>query len=96
MNIIVTKNFAPLAEMEMFTVEDWGRVGRAARELIIARTQAGRDENDQSFAPYSPQYAEAKAEAGASSSVDLTVSGEMLRGITVEPDKDGVTLSFNA
>lgn len=92
--ITVTRNFGPLDEIDLVTREDWGRIGRLARERIVRRTQAGRDEHDQPFRPYSEAYAEQKVEAGASGRVDLQLSGEMLRAITVEPDDEGVTLSF--
>ena len=96
MQIYVARNFGPLVDVVKFTTEDWGRVGRLARETIVRRTQEGRDEEDAAFRPYSPRYAEVKAEAGGAPTVDLTVSGEMLRSITVTPDEDGVTLGFNA
>ena len=96
-SVTITRNFGPLTDIRALTREDFAVIGRLAREQVIRRTQAGRDENDQAFAPYSPAYAEAKGEAGAGSAVNLTVSGEMLRGIVVEtPTDTGVTLSFGA
>jgi len=83
-----------LDELKFLTRDDWGRVGRLARERIVRRTLEGRDQHDNSFAPYSEGYAAAKREMGASGSVDLQLSGEMLRAITVEPDDTGVTLAF--
>ncbi len=77
------------------TKDDWGRVGRLARERVVLRTLQGRDEDDRAFQPYSAGYLEQKLEAGASGRVDLQLSGEMLRAITVEPDDTGVTLRFS-
>ena len=96
MRVTVTRTFGPLQETPLLTRDDWGSVGRLARELIVRRTQQGRDEDDNPFTPYSPAYAALKAEAGGSATVDLTVSGDMLRAITVEPDDTGCTLSFVA
>lgn len=96
MYVEIVRNFPPLTEIPIVTREDWGRIGRFARERVVRRTQQGLDEHDQKFQPYSPGYAAQKAAAGGDSSrVDLTVSGEMLRAITVEPDDTGVTLAFH-
>lgn len=92
MGVSISRNFGPLDELKFLTREDWGRVGRLARERIMRRTLDGRDQHDASFAPYSAAYAELKG----SSRVDLQLSGEMLRAITVEPDDLGVTLSFTS
>jgi hypothetical protein len=92
----VSRNFPPLTDLTFLTRDDWGRIGRLTRELVVRRTVAGKDEDDRAFAPYSPGYAEAKEKAGASPQVDLTVSGAMLNAIVVEPDATGVTLAFNA
>ncbi len=94
MTIAVTRNFPPLADTVLLSVEDWGRVGRLARERIIRRTLAGKDQADAPFAPYSEGYAERKAAAGGSSRVDLQVSGQMLQAIVIEPDAAGVTLGY--
>lgn len=95
MGISVTRDFGPLDEIELLTKDDFGRVGRLARERIILRTLQGRDENDRAFAPYSPEYAKQKAKQGASGRVNLQLSGAMLQAITVEPDDAGVTLGFS-
>lgn len=93
MGVVVHRNFGPLDDTTFVTREDWGRIGRLARERIIRRTLQGRDEDDAAFAPYSPGYAAQKAKAGASGAVNLMLSGAMLEAITVEPDADGVTLT---
>jgi hypothetical protein len=94
MGVTVTRNFGPLTDVQLLTVEDWGRVGRMARERIVLRTRAGRDKDDVPFAPYSQGYAQAKAKELGAGPVNLAVSGDMLNAITVEPDANGVTLSF--
>jgi hypothetical protein len=94
MAVTVTRNFEPLTTTTLLNRDDWDRVGRLARERIILRTRQGRDRDDRLMHPYSPEYAKAKAEALGTRRVDLTVSGEMLNNITIEPDKDGVTLTF--
>lgn len=94
MGVSVSRNFGDLTDVVLLTVSDWGRVGRLARERLISRTLAGRDETDAAFAPYSPGYAKAKAALGASTTPNLQLSGDMLNSIVVEPDADGVTLTF--
>jgi hypothetical protein len=95
LTVTTSRNFGPLADAELVTRDDWGAVGRLAREQIIRHTNAGVDEDGKPFAPYSPKYAEQKRKTGASSRPNLQVSGGMLGAITVEPDNDGVTLSFS-
>lgn len=92
----VSRNFPPLTEQPLLTKDDWGRIGRLTRERILRRTMQGVSETGTPFAPYSPGYAAAKRKSGASDRVNLQVSGEMLRAITVEPDETGVTLAFSA
>lgn len=94
--IATSRNFGPLTDLVLLTAADFGAIGRLAREQVIRRTLAGRDERDRPFQPYSPDYAAQKAAQGASSNVNLQLSGEMLRAITVEPDARGVTLGFSA
>lgn len=94
--VSVTRNFPSLTSVRVVTREDWARVGRLARERIIRRTTDGRDVRDASFAPYSAGYRRAKEAMGASGTVNLQLSGEMLRAITVEPDEQGVTLRFSS
>ena len=96
MGVEIRRNFGDLTDLRLMTRADWQRVGLLARERIIRRTVEGRDEEDQAFRPYSDGYAAIKARMGASGRVDLQLSGEMLRAITVDPDDEGVTLSFNA
>ena len=94
MGVSVTRNFGPLTDLQLFTREDWGRVGRMVRERIVLRTRQGLDRNEQPFAPYAPSYAVAKAKELGAGPVNLTVSGELLNNIAVEPDDMGVTLTF--
>lgn len=94
MAVSVTRNFGPLDDIVLVSKEQWGRIGRQVRERIIRRTLQGRDEDDAAFAPYSPGYAAQKAKSGASTSVNLQLSGAMLQAIQVEPDDNGVTLTI--
>lgn len=101
MGVTVRRNFAPLTEAVRWTQEDWAAVGRLARERILARTLQGRDVDGQPFAPYSPGYLLQKDRAtgggfdvGGSARVNLTLSGEMLRGIQIVAHADRVELTF--
>lgn len=96
MGVTVTRNFGPLTDIPLVTKSDWGRVGRLARERIVARTVSGRDASGAPFKPYSKGYAKQMAAMGQSTMPDLQLSGEMLRAITVEPDERGVTLAFSS
>ena len=98
MPVIVTRNFAPLSKTKLTDKELMREVGLLARELIVTRTIAGRDENDASFTPYSPGYAKYKTkELGLSAAVNLQVSGAMLNAITiVEVTDTSVELGFSA
>jgi hypothetical protein len=96
MGVTVRRNFASLDTLPIGpSRDDWGRIGRLARERVIRRTLAGRDERDAPFQPYSRGYAAVKTALGASPAVNLQLSGEMLRAITVIPDATGVTLAFS-
>ena len=71
-------------------------VGLMAVRAIQDRTRQGRDSDGRAFAPYSPGYARAKArELGASSTPNLTVSGDMLNTLQViEVTDTSVTLGW--
>lgn len=88
------RSFGPLDEIDLVTREDWGRVGRLARERIIARTLSGQDERDAPFAAYTPAYAKRRSQMGASTTPNLQLSGDMLNAITVTEDEVGVTLEI--
>jgi hypothetical protein len=95
--VTIRRNFGPLTDIvrQSITKADWEAAGRLARERIIRRTVMGIAPGGSAFAPYSPGYAKAKAEAlGSASPVNLQVSGEMLRGITVQAFDNRVELSF--
>lgn len=101
MGVVVTRNFAPLSETVLFTQEDWAAIGRMARDRIVRRTLEGKDAHGQAFEPYSPGYLLAKDRAsgggfdgGGYARVNLTLSGEMLRGIQVIAHADRVELTF--
>jgi hypothetical protein len=96
MGVSIRRNFAPLPQVlaDAITRNDMFALGTQARELIIRRTQQGRDANNQPFTPYSEGYAKRKAEELGTGPVDLTVSGGMLNGIEIEATEKSVTLSF--
>lgn len=101
MGVTVTRNFAPLADVLQATQEDWAALGRLARERIVRRTLEGRDVDGHPFAPYSPGYLLQKERAtggaigvGGYSTVNLQLSGEMLRGIQIVAHADRVELTF--
>lgn len=92
----IARNFGPLDQLELTTAEDMRELGLLARERIIARTIAGIDADGAAFAPYSPQYAKAKAAALGSAGVNLQVSGNMLNQLQiVNLTDDTVTLGWN-
>lgn len=69
-------------------------IGLAAIEMIRTRTRQGRG-TDGPLKPYSPAYAKAKAKAGLSSTVNLTVSGDMLNTLQVTEVTDtSVTIGW--
>ena len=71
-------------------------IGQMARLAIQERTRSGRDADGRAFAPYSAGYARRKArELGASSTPNLTVSGDMLNTLQViEVTDTSVTLGW--
>ena len=95
MAITLRRSFVPLTQEVLTTKEDMVAVGQLIRQRILDRTARGVDAEGQPFAPYSEDYAKTKREAlGSSGAVDLTVSGEMLRAITIEATDKSVRLSF--
>lgn len=98
MSIRVRMNMADLdyARQNLVTRDDWAAVAQLVRQRILERTARGVDAQGRPFAPYSADYDERKREELGSSGVNLTVSGEMLRGITyeVKPGGKGVSLFF--
>src|SRR5262245_20604537 len=96
-SVTVSANFGPLKDLQLSSRALMREVGLLARERILRRTAAGRDEHDAAFRPYSPGYAERKAKELGSAGVNLQVSGAMLNAITIsEVTDDSVTLAFNA
>lgn len=97
MGVAVTANFPPLAGMKLTSRTLMRDVGLLARERIIRRTIAGTDEDEGTFAPYSPGYAARKAQAvGGSGVVNLQLSGAMLNAIVLTVSDTWVLLSFSA
>ena len=93
--VSVTRNFGPLTDTVLLTRHDWARVGRLARERIVRRTLGGRSVDGAPFAAYSAGYRRAKDRIGASGTVNLQLSGDMLNAITANEDDTGVTLAFS-
>jgi len=96
-SVTIRRNFGLLTEVKLSTRALMREVGLLARERIVRRTMAGQDENEQSFAPYSPLYAERKAKELGRASVNLQVSGAMLNAITITNVTDtSVSLGFSS
>lgn len=95
MGVTVRRNFIALEKPMLTTREDMAAVGQLVRQRILERTARGVDANGQPFAPYDETYRDRKREElGATGGVDLTVSGEMLRAITMDVTDKKVTLYF--
>lgn len=78
-----------LVEQKLKQIED--RFEPALQDEVtrlIARTQQGRDVDNQPFAPYSAGYAETRRAAGRRPSPpDLTFTGQMLNAIQTRVDR---------
>ena len=100
MGITVRRSFAPLAGLELTTVETMRAVGDETLAKIRERTAVGIDADGMPFTSYSEGYAKAKAAErfgmlGSASAVDLELSGEMLANMSVQDVTDRkVTLGF--
>jgi hypothetical protein len=70
--------------------------GNETKADIINRTQAGRDYKGNTFAPYTKGYAKVRQDKGLGTKPNLTVTSQMLNGITVQTLKNGFKLYFNA
>lgn len=91
----VRKNFIVLDKPVLTTRDDMLAVGDLIRRRIMERTARGVDAQGQPFAPYSDDYRDRKREElGATGGVDLMVSGEMLRAMTLEATDKKVTIFF--
>ena len=95
MPMTVRKANLNLRDVRFTTREDMAAVGQAIMRRIVDRTARGVDAEGNPFAPYTPEYAEAKRKGIRSSgTVDLSVSGEMLRNMTMEATDKTVSLFF--
>lgn len=95
--ITITANFAPLAQLKLSSRELMKEIGLLARERIIRRTVAGRDEHEAAFRPYSPEYRAVKAKELGAGTVNLQVSGAMLGAIILtEVTEKSVSLGFSS
>jgi hypothetical protein len=96
MPVSLTRNFDSLTELALVTRDDMREIGLLARERIVTRTRRGLDAENVPFQPYSAAYGEQKRAALGTSTVNLTVSGNMLNHLTiVEITDHSVTLGWN-
>lgn len=58
-------------------------MGQKAVEIIRARTKAGRAYDGSNFPAYTPEYAAKRAGAGLQVTPNLTISGELLKDLSV-------------
>lgn len=97
MAVTLSRNFGPLADLELSNSALMREVGLLARERIYQRTVAGRDQDDNAFKPYTPSYAALKGRELGTTGVNLQVSGAMLNAMVIlEITDTSVTLGFNA
>jgi hypothetical protein len=95
MAITIRRTNLDFRDVRFTTREDMAAVGQMIMRRIVDRTARGIDAEGQPFAPYTEAYGEAKRNAIRSSgTVDLTVSGEMLRAMTMEATDKRVSLFF--
>jgi hypothetical protein len=95
MSVTVRRNFGPLRDIPLAGKELMHEVGLLARERIVRRTVAGEDSRGYAFRRYSDSYAQQKHKALGNSSVDLQVSGNMLRAIAnLEETDTKVVIGF--
>lgn len=84
------------SEIPLSTVDLMREIGLLARERILLRVAEGLDVQGAPFAPYSPGYALAKANALGAGPVNLQVSGRMLEAIVLtNVTENSVTLGFS-
>jgi hypothetical protein len=95
MGMTVRRTNLDFRDVRFTTREDMAAVGQMIMRRIVDRTARGVDAQGNPFAPYTTEYAEAKRKGIRSSgTVDLTVSGEMLRNMTMEATDTSVSLFF--
>ncbi len=95
MPVLVQRTFGSLADLKFSNREMMREIGLLAREMIVRRTMSGKDETGSPFQPYSAAYAARKAKELGGGSVNLTVSGSMLRNFqVVEVTESSVTLGW--
>lgn len=94
MPITIRRNTVEASRVTFVTKEDMAAVGQLVRQRIIERTARGVDAKGRPFTPYSPAYRDLKREQLGSTGVTLTVSGEMLRAMTIEATEKRVRIAF--
>lgn len=96
MPVTITRTFPPLTELKFSNREMMQEIGLLVRETIVRRTMAGKG-SDGPFQPYSAAYAARKAKELGSGTVNLTVSGGMLRNFgIIEVTETSVTLGWDS
>lgn len=95
MGVVIRRAFGRLPDLKLTDRETMRAIGELVRERIVRRTLVGQDADGQAFEPYSEGYAKKKTEALGTTRVDLSVSGEMLGGLTIVAVEDKkVVLGF--
>jgi hypothetical protein len=98
MGVTIQRNFGPLADIPLGSVEIMRELGLLARERVIRRTLAGQETEGGPFAAYSEGYRKAKGKAlGAVGHPNLFASGRMLGDIEiVDVTETRVELGFKS
>ena len=95
MAIIVRDTGDDLRRAITFTRADFQAVGQLIRDAIIDRTERGVQANGQRFKPYSQLYAAQRSHEGYdTNTVNLQVSGEMLRAIKIDATDSSVVVYY--
>lgn len=92
--ITVRRRGLDFKDVQLVTREDMAAVGEYIRQRIMERTARGVDAQGQPFESYSQGYAKTKQDSlGMAGTVNLMVSGEMLRAMTVDVASDAKSVS---
>lgn len=94
MPVVLTSKMPRPSAVPLTDVALMREIGLMAIETIRTRTRLGRG-LDGPLAPYSPGYARQKADEGLSSTVNLTVSGDLLNSLQITEVTDrSVTIGW--
>lgn len=95
MGVVVSRTIPRLDKIELTNRELMREIGLLVRETILTRTASGRNAKGHKFQAYSEGYAARRAKEGLSTSVNLAVSGGMLRDLkVVVGDDHTVTVGY--